>query len=163
MHEKIISFLSVCVFVGSVFFIGNISYDTEPVRVAQKEILQNKTPVLYLDNIPIQVELARTVEERSTGLSGRTILPEGTGMLFIMDTEEKHGFWMPDMYFSIDIIWMDKDMHVVDISKEVSPDSYPEIFTPRKPALFILEVPAGYAQKVGIKEGSVGTLEYIAQ
>jgi uncharacterized membrane protein (UPF0127 family) len=89
-------------------------------------------------------------------------LPEGTGMFFVMDTPKQYGFWMPDMHFAIDIIWMNEDMRVVDISHNVRPETYPKTFHPITPALYVLEVSAGYAEKMGIQKGSKGTL-YIAE
>ena len=82
-------------------------------------------------------------EKRVLGLSNRTNLPEGIdGMLFIFPKSDTHGIWMKDMNFNIDILWLDDNFNVVDQRLNVSPDTYPESFTPSAPALYVLELPA---------------------
>ena len=95
----------------------------------------------------LQVELAESAEEKATGLSHRADLSEGKGMLFIYKEEGDYAIWMKDMHFSIDIVWIDKNYQVVHIEDSITPESYPETFSSSIPAQFILEVPAGYADK----------------
>jgi len=99
---------------------------------------------LAVGNTILQVEVAQTVEQRMTGLSHRSALAEGRGMFFIFDTDDTHGIWMKDMQFAIDIIWIDATMKIVHIEQAVTPDTYPQSFTPPVPARYVLEVPAGY-------------------
>jgi len=101
----------------------------------------------------VKVEVASTPEQKERGLSGRSGLPAGEGMLFAFDKEQKPAFWMKDMLFSIDIIWMDKSGEIVDISQNLSPSSYPETFTPKKPAAWVLEVNAGFAKEHNLSPG----------
>lgn len=101
-----------------------------------------------VDGQKIVVDIADSDEERIKGLSGR----EEQSMLFIFPNEDFHGIWMKDMLFPIDIIWIDKDLKIVHIEKNVSPDTYPEIFIPENKALYILETPAG---KINIQMGDV--------
>jgi len=101
----------------------------------------------------INVEVADDMLEQTRGLSGRTLLGEGNGMLFVYEDPEKQGFWMKDMNFSIDIIWIGEDSSVVWIEKSVSPDTYPKVFHPESPAKYVLEVPAGYSEKISIDIG----------
>jgi uncharacterized membrane protein (UPF0127 family) len=60
---------------------------------------------------------------------------------------------MKDMKFSIDIIWLDKDLQVVYFEENVSPDTYPNVFKPDKKAKYILEVNAHFVSKNHIKYG----------
>ena len=106
--------------------------------------LEEKT--LTVGTATLQVEIAQTTEQKITGLSYRPSLAEGRGMLFIFDTDGRHGIWMKDMQFPIDIIWIDAAMKVVHIEKSVAPDTYPQVFTSPVPARYVLEVPAGYAK-----------------
>ena len=92
----------------------------------------------------LRVEVARTEEQLTTGLSRRRSLKEGTGMLFIFDTEGAHAIWMKDMRFPLDIVWIDENGKVVHIAEDVSPDTYPQSFSSPTPARYVLEVPAGY-------------------
>ena len=66
----------------------------------------------------IKVELAITPEARARGLSGRQGLTQDEGMLFVFDTPGKYPFWMKDMNFAIDMIWISEDSKVVYIKKD---------------------------------------------
>ena len=101
----------------------------------------------------IQVELAVTVAERTQGLSGRQSLDEGTGLLFIFDKSGQYPFWMKDMNFSIDMVWMNDKKQVLNVAENVSPDTYPESFCPAEPAKYGLEINAGSATQAGITTG----------
>src|SRR4051812_1798797 len=61
----------------------------------------------------VVVDLATTPTTREQGLSGRAALPENHGMLFVFDTPGVYPFWMKDMNFPIDMIWISNDMKVV--------------------------------------------------
>ena len=111
----------------------------------------------------IQAEIANTEIEKSKGLSGRSSIDEGTGMIFVYDEAKKYSFWMKDMNFSIDIIWIN-DGKIVDITYRAQPEKkyskYLAIYKPDEPVKFVLEVPAGYTRENNIKEGDsvVGTI-----
>lgn len=93
----------------------------------------------------IKVAVARTPREREKGFSGQIVLPEGTGMLFIFEKPGDYGFWMKDMNFPIDIIWIGQNSKIVEISSEVSPSTFPKTFSPKAPILYVLEVKAGWS------------------
>ena len=106
----------------------------------------------------VRVEVVSTPEAMQKGLSGRASLAEGTGMFFVFEKSDYFGIWMPDMHFPIDVLWFDEEMHVVYIVENMSPDSYPKVFTPTAPARYILEVPAGFVKAHGIQLGDEGEL-----
>lgn len=85
-------------------------------------------------------EIARTTESRSKGLSGRKSLPYHQAMLFVFDEPGAYGFWMKDMNFPIDIIWIDENLKVIDVTPNNAPKSYPQIFKPKSPAQYVLEI-----------------------
>jgi uncharacterized membrane protein (UPF0127 family) len=105
------------------------------------------------------VELAVTPDERAQGLMGRGGLDEGAGMLFVFGEEGNHSFWMKDMRFPIDIVWISSDMHVVYVSSYTQPcdegSPCPSI-TPPANARYVLEVGAGEAY--GFRAGDAVTL-----
>lgn len=103
-------------------------------------------PQVVREPLPGQIEIADTPEKRTQGLSGRADVPDDYGMLFVFDIEGRSGFWMKDMRVPIDIIWIATDGTIVHIEHSLSPDTYPEIFTPSIPARYVLETRAGYAQ-----------------
>jgi uncharacterized membrane protein (UPF0127 family) len=101
----------------------------------------------------IKVEVEDTPIMREQGLSGREKLVQDQGMLFVFDYADRYQFWMKEMKFSIDIIWVGDDLKVVDISENLSPDTYPKIFEPKNKARYVVEVDAGFAKEKGIKIG----------
>jgi len=109
---------------------------------------------MRVGGVQLTVDIAATPAERQQGLSGRDSLGAGRGMLFVFDDSGPWGFWMKDMRFSIDIIWVDADGRVVTVAPSVSPQSYPSVYTPTSPARYVLEVPAGFAKQNTIVAGA---------
>lgn len=105
----------------------------------------------------IKVELATDEATRAQGLSGRKELKEDEGLLFVFEKPGKYAFWMKDMNFPIDIIWIDASFNsIVYIKKDAKPESFPETFGPgpsHQEATYVLEVPAGFSEKYNLKEG----------
>jgi hypothetical protein len=112
---------------------------------------------VIIGNTTVQVEVEDTDASRQQGLSGRASLADGTGMLFVFDAPGNYGFWMKDMNFSIDMLFIDASGTIVTIAPNASPEGYhqnpPEVFNPASPVKYVLEVPAGFAAKNGIKVG----------
>jgi uncharacterized protein len=112
-----------------------------------------RAPTLTINNETIKVELANTLETRIQGLSGRDELAQDSGMLFIFDEPGFHSFWMKDMLFALDIIWIDDQLTVVDMHKNITPETFPEAFRPTKPAQLVLEVNTGFIENYNIQQG----------
>jgi hypothetical protein len=106
----------------------------------------------------VKVDLALTETEQIQGLSGRQSLSPNTGMLFVFNKPGNYPFWMPNMNFSIDIIWITPDMKVDYIKKDATPESYPVTFSPKdNNATYVLEVPSGFSEQNHLQVGdSVG-------
>ena len=102
----------------------------------------------------VAVDVADTEALREQGLSGRSGLSEGQGMLFVFDTDGSWGICMKDMQFPIDILWADAAGRVVTVASAVSPDTYPQVFNPAVPARYVIELPSGFAARHGIAEGA---------
>ncbi|NMB56409.1 DUF192 domain-containing protein [Candidatus Beckwithbacteria bacterium] len=124
---------------------------------ATPEIATSYNHKIRLNNTELMVEIADTPEKQEQGLSGRKFLAEGTGMLFTYAIPQKVIFWMPDMNFPIDIIYL-KNNEVVQIEKNVPnlPDIAKEKL-PKYPSYqeidLVLEVPAGWSEKNNIAIG----------
>ncbi|MES2668219.1 MAG: DUF192 domain-containing protein [Patescibacteria group bacterium] len=99
-------------------------------------------------------EVVASEEARAQGLSGRTSVPPGYGMLFVFDAPERYGFWMKDMLVSIDIIWLADDGTILAIEENVSPSTYPTPFYPPQPVRLVLETRPGEAAAQGWSVGS---------
>ncbi len=111
-----------------------------------------------IGDVNVKVELAVTPQAKQLGLGGRTSLGENEGMLFVFLMPGKYAFWMKDMKFPIDILWIRDDGEVVYIKKNVKPESYPETFKPEENVKYVLEVPAGFSEKNNLKVGAKAEL-----
>lgn len=107
--------------------------------------------LLTIGHARVWVEIADTPAAITQGLSGREKLPDDQGMLFMFERPGIYSFWMKDMHFPIDIVWIDADWRVVDISSQVDPATFPERFAPKESVQYVLEVNAGKAKEWGIK------------
>jgi uncharacterized membrane protein (UPF0127 family) len=114
---------------------------------------QSAKPELTIGNTTIEVLLAETPEAQQQGLSGKAALKPNEGMLFLFEDPQIQGFWMKDMRFSIDIIWIDKNWQIAGISPNLSPDSYPEVFYSPQEVQYVLEVPAGFSTRENLSVG----------
>jgi uncharacterized membrane protein (UPF0127 family) len=109
---------------------------------------------LLIGNTKISVAYAVTPQEQEQGLSGTTKLPMSRGMLFVFPEDTTTLFWMKDMQYSLDIIWIGTDKRVVDISPDLAPSTYPATFGPKAPIRYALEVPAGFAKANDVTIGT---------
>ncbi len=117
-----------------------------------------QTPIKIGETL-LKVEIAGTAKEREQGLSGRKGLKVGEGMLFVFEQSGIHGFWMKDMNFDLDLVWIDEAKRVVGISKGVTKESYPQIFYPPKEIKYVLEIPSGFSDTTGVKVGQILFIE----
>ncbi|MEO1747474.1 MAG: DUF192 domain-containing protein [Pseudomonadota bacterium] len=99
-----------------------------------------------------EIEVASTVEQRSTGLMHRTDLPRDRGMLFVFEGERERAFWMKDTPASLDIIYIDEEGSVVSIARATVPFSTQPIPS-LGDAQFVLEVLSGVASEIGLVAG----------
>ncbi|QQS20093.1 DUF192 domain-containing protein [Candidatus Saccharibacteria bacterium] len=116
--------------------------------------MQNHSSVtLNHGNYSYNLEKAVSPALREKGLGDRKNLAKGKGMLFVFETPEKVCFWMKDMKFSIDIIWLDAQKRVTHIEQAVSPSTYPQSYCPDQPAKYVIELNTGEAARSGIHTG----------
>lgn len=120
---------------------------------AQNVVYAYATTTLSIGTTTISVQIADTDILQEHGLSDRTSLASDVGMLFVFSTDQMPGFWMKDMHFPLDIIWIDASSTVTDITRNLSPDSYPHIVMPSGPIRSVLEVNAGFAAEHDIHVG----------
>ncbi len=107
---------------------------------------------IYINVEEFSVEIAETAQERSRGLQFHEPLKENEGMLFVFQREGRHGFWMPNMAFSLDMIWISSDFKIIHIEKDVPPcESMPCVsYKPENPALYVLEINSGRSSEMKI-------------
>jgi uncharacterized membrane protein (UPF0127 family) len=108
---------------------------------------RNSSPIL------LDIEVVDKEEDRMRGLMDRYNLPETAGMLFIFPDEEPRSFWMKNTFISLDIIYINTKKEIVSIQKYTQPKSTYSIPS-EKPAMYVLEVNAGFTDKNGIAPGN---------
>ena len=145
INKNFFNWSAIIVFIFLCFFlIENNSY---------KNFAVNKIQYVKIAGVTLKVELALTSGTQEKGLSGKNNLEENEGMLFVFNHTDKYPFWMKDMNFPIDIIWIGEDLRVVYIKKNALPGSYLETFTPSQNARYVLEVFSSFSEKNNLKEG----------
>ena len=138
------------------FAIAGVAYfyiDAQPdpsvksMRKVSAEI-ENKTFTLY----------APTGDEGlQRGLAAFNEIEPNEGMIFRGLPVGVQTFWMKDMKFDIDILWINKDNEVIHIVYDASKDSYPTKFEnpTARPSAYVIELAAGTAEKNNIAPGSI--------
>ncbi len=104
-------------------------------------------------NVKVQVERADSVIEKQEGLMFRDKLADGHGMLFV--NVETPSFWMKNVKFPLDLIFISKDKKIVDIKQNFQPcpvENCPT-YTATVAAKYVLEVNAGFVEKNQISIG----------
>src|SRR3989338_5744277 len=97
-----------------------ISSNKNQTPVAEQSTLWGRSE-LILNGKVFLVEIVDTFILREKGLSGHKPILDNEGMFFVFDKPDNYGFWMKDMQFPIDIIWLNKDLKIIYIEKSVSP------------------------------------------
>ncbi len=110
----------------------------------------------------IKVLIADTFAKQMVGLMYRESLKGDEGMLFVFGRDSKWGIWMANMKFSIDIVWIGKDLRIVGIKKDAAPcvsifncQSY----VPAADSRYVLELPAGSASRRKLAKGDKVTYQ----
>jgi|GEM_PF-1031945 len=126
---------------------------TTPVPV-ESDKLSYQTISMQIGSLDYELQIADTPAKKSLGLGERGGLAEGKGMLFVYrDLESPKCFWMKDMSFAIDIIWLDADSRVSHIEHSLSPATYPQTFCPDGGGKYVIELPAGSAEAAKLRAG----------
>lgn len=102
----------------------------------------------------LRITTVTTVEDQAKGLGGRLSLDAAEGMLFSYQAEAANRcFWMKDMRFAIDMIWINDNKEIVQIIPNIQPESFPTSYCNERPARYVLEVASGKAQRSKVNEG----------
>jgi uncharacterized protein len=115
------------------------------------------TLVMLPDGSTVHVELAQTDAEREYGLMGRTSLPQGRGMLFIHDHPSRNPYWMYHCKIGLDIVWMDPDHRIVEMSPDTPPCKGKASTCPSyggtAASVYVLELPVGSIKAHNLQVG----------
>ena len=142
---------------------GIIIVSAVGLRIQQYIKTKNPETVTFvLNNAIFETEVADTPEKLELGLGKRDSLPENSAMYFPFPTAGKWIFWMKDMKFPIDIIWLNEGK-VIDVSRDVPvPTAGTTLskYSPKEPADAVLEINAGIAAEINVKLGDTLRLVY---
>ncbi len=116
---------------------------------------QPATAHLNVAGKTVALEIASTDAAREKGLGGRKTMPDERGMVFVLSKPAATCFWMKDMLFPLDIIWVNTDKQVIYLASNVSPKTYPKSYCPSSSAKYVIELNAGQAQKLNINPGKM--------
>jgi uncharacterized membrane protein (UPF0127 family) len=109
----------------------------------------------------IRAEVMTDAKDMQRGMMFRASLPRGRGMLFIHGKPDRYPYWMYQVKIPLDIIWMDSNRRIVEISANTPPcrtnASQCPNYGGHEVALFVLELGGGEAQRLGIKVGDTLT------
>lgn len=153
--HKNTSVIVLLVLVMALFF---FFFSPQPLHNTQDQRSDMEKIHVQLGQKTITAWLADTEPLRARGLSGVSTLSGSQGMFFSFDESGIYGFWMKDMIIPIDILWLNTNLQIVHIEKGVATSTYPNIFFPKRPARFVLEVASGTVSFLGLKVGdSVAT------
>lgn len=147
MKGRLLSTLAILILIiaGGAVLVGVLLFLHARSRNSMPVISDNYSQILMADTLAIPVSIADTIAERQQGLSNSLFLPTNAGKLFVFQEPGTYGFWMKDMNYPLDFVWIDSAMKIIAITPNVSVDSYPKIFYPPQKVLYVLEVNAGFS------------------
>ena len=115
-----------------------------------------KSIIAIADKVEFNIEIKDSIAEQAKGLSGMKVLADNTGMLFIYDEPRSLGFWMKEMNFALDFLWI-RDSIVIGIDENIPHPAANnnEIYRLSSPGSsdMVLEINAGEVEEYGIEVG----------
>lgn len=118
----------------------NINYSLQDYKI--QEIKINKSTFI--------VYISDTDSKRIKGLSNVDKLKSNEGMIFVWEDKDNRYFWMKDMKFDLDFVFINGNK-IVDTFKNISASSYPKTFTSKKKVDKVIEFNSGTIEKNKIK------------
>jgi len=112
-------------------------------------------PLVCHLNDCVNVEVVSKDADMERGLMYRVGLGQDKGMLFVFSYDDRHQFWMKNMHFNLDILWIGFDSRIVYIGKDVPACTIDPctVYSPDKPARYVLEINRGYTASHHWKPG----------
>lgn len=152
----VILVLIAVIFAGSLIFAGKkAAEEGENNPVVSVKGLDEKLSkaIVNIGGKHLTASIADSKSSRERGLSGVHSIGPNEGKIFLFEEEGFHKFWMKDMKFPLDVIWVNDQNTVVDIRENLAPETYPDTFVPAYPASKTIEVNAGWVAENDIKIG----------
>ncbi len=115
-----------------------------------------KGPTVTIKDKTFNLLVAKSENDRQIGLSKHKRLPQDSGMVFLFDRPDLYTFWMKDMKFPIDIIFI-RGNKIVTIYPDLEPpkpnDNNLPVLSPKTRSDKVLEINAGLSKKYNFKNG----------
>jgi uncharacterized protein len=143
----------------SLFILGNFSANHSPNFLNGISIPSDRylKAAVSVNGFKLIADLALTQDQQIKGLAIRNHVNESEGMLFVFQHPSRQSFWMKDMKFPIDIIWLNANRSVVYIVSNLEPcpiRGYCPGFLPDSDSLYVLETSAGFSQRHNVRVGT---------
>lgn len=124
-----------------------------PVSCSPSRLPREKLEIVRADgsSVPLVCEIARTADEQRKGYMGRKTIPDGTGMIFSFDVDQKMSFWMKNTPHPLSIAYIDSAGFIREIY-DMAPFSL-DITVSERSLRYALEVPQGWFAREGIALG----------
>jgi uncharacterized membrane protein (UPF0127 family) len=123
------------------------------VAIVAVTIPRGRFTRLLAGNTTYRLLVANSASEQETGLGNRASLPHDEGMLFPSYASGKQCYWMKNMQFSLDIIWVDSSKKITHIEPGLSPSTYPQQYCGT--GQYVIELNAGQAKASGLHIGQL--------
>jgi|WetSurMetagenome_2_1015567.scaffolds.fasta_scaffold01269_11 uncharacterized protein len=155
MKKILLAFFILLLVVVGIYFVLNYSKGIKPgVKGAKTEITPTST--VTIDGHSFKVAVATSQQEQEIGLSKTNSISQDQGMIFLFNRPDYYSFWMKNMKFAIDIIYINQDT-IVTIKDSVQPPKNSSdnliIYTPTEPSDKVLEITAGLSKKYKFRNG----------
>ncbi len=153
--KKILFVLTIIFFLALLLLILFISGSYSPVSISDSSNIpivefEERGIITFTNSLnkqfKIDVEIADDSEEQIRGLMYREELSDSEGMLFMFPDEVIRNFWMKNTLIPLDIIFLDKDLRVVHIASDTTPNQTTETYNSILPSKYVLEMNAGWSQ-----------------
>lgn len=149
---------------GNFFGTGGLLKDPSSNQATAAAKISKDSTIVSVGKLSVDAKIASNLKDKKTGLSKYDSLPLDQAMLFVFDKSDIYTFWMKDMKFAIDIIWIDQNKKVVDIAKNVPPesgksDAQLKQYKPSTTSQYVLEVNAGLSDLNNVRIGDTVIFE----
>lgn len=132
-------------------FLGLDAQELKPNPVLSKVRIQ-------LDQVRIEVEVARTAQEMAQGLMFRDFLSDNSGMIFCLPEEKRASFWMKNVKIPLSVAYIDRSGKILEIH-DMKPFDLNPVFSRSDRIYYALEMNQGWFALHKIQPGTVLKVE----
>jgi len=115
------------------------------------------------DTVTVTAEVADTESKRAQGLMNRSSLDNNSGMLFVYETEQQASFWMKDTLLPLDIVFIDANSNITNVSANTVPNNTSNIYKSNAPVKYVLELNANRAAELNYSAGTKLDIKIVQQ